>query len=426
MKTSNLINDLRQRGHLQDISDEAGLIELLESEKISFYCGFDPTADSLHVGSLLPLIVMKKFIEHGHTAIALVGTATGMIGDPSGKTEERALVDPKVTNQNAEKIQNQIHNFLGKSKNFKLVKNGDWLASIKFIDMLREVGKHFSVNQMIARDSVKTRLTEREQGISYTEFSYMILQALDFRHLYKHENCKLQIGGSDQWGNIASGIDLIRRMENSQKSYGLTIPLLINSNGKKFGKTESGNVWLSEEKTSSYAFYQFWLNTTDDDVEKYLKLFSSLSIAKIEEIIRLHKEKPESRTAQIALAFDVCSQLHGEEKAIQAKRTSEVLFQNKLDGLTYNDLILLKNEIPTFEVSRPDVSSLSVTDLLFNMNACESKSAARKLIQNGGISLNGEKVSDVNQKIELDKFLDRKACLVKIGKKHYHLVIVNE
>ena len=424
MIQSNPIAQLKERGQVQDITDEAGLISELDSKQVSFYCGFDPTADSLHVGSLLPLTVMKRLIKCGHRAIAVLGTSTGMIGDPSGKSEERTLVDEQIISQNAKSIEKQIYDFFGdcaKPTNVTIVKNGDWLSKLGFIEVLRDTGKHFSVNQMIAKDSVKSRLSEREQGISFTEFSYMILQAIDFHHLFVNLNCQLQIGGSDQWGNITAGIDLIRKKEMGGKSFGLTIPLLMNASGKKFGKTEAGNIWLSEKRTSPYSFYQFWLNSTDEDVESYLKLFTEIPVPEIKSLMVNHFQAPEKREAQRVLADVMTSLIHGEIKTVNCQKASSLLFSNKEEVLDANILYLLESDIPTYTLTKSQLNELSITEFLTLIKVTESKSAARKLIENGGVSINNVKQNEVTKVILPSLFLDGKIALVKIGKKNYVL-----
>jgi len=425
MKSVNLVEELKNRGLVQDISDEVELKTSLEKGSLGFYCGFDPTGDSLHVGHLLPLIALKKIASYGHNVIALLGSATGMIGDPSGKSEERNLVDIDVINHNSTEIEKQIKKFFDNSTDLKIVKNGDWLSQYSFIEVLRDTGKHFSVNQMIARDSVKSRLSQREQGISYTEFSYMLLQAIDFHHLFKTENCSVQIVGTDQWGNIASGIDLIRRKENGSKSFGVTIPLLVNSNGKKFGKTENGAVWLSEEKTSPYAFFQFWINTTDEDVFNHLRLFTDVPLTEISEIEEAHSKSPEKRIAQIRLAQEVSTLIHGKDKAVDAEKASQILFGNKDAVLTSEGLLLLRDEISTTAFLKNDFNEMGLPDFLVAVKASESKSSARKLIQNGGISINNKKHTDPTESISRSTFLDEKAMLLKVGKKNYFLCVLD-
>jgi tyrosyl-tRNA synthetase len=420
----NIINELRSRGYVQEITDEENLSKLFEQEPVTFYCGFDPTAESLHVGNLLPIKVIKTLINSGHKAIILLGTATGMIGDPSGKSQERILLEIETIEKNASLIEKQITKILSSVKypnNVQIVKNGDWLKNISYIEILRDVGKHFSVNQMIARDSVKSRLTEREQGISYTEFSYMILQAYDFLYLSKNHSCTLQIGGSDQWGNIASGIDLIRRINNS-KAFGLTIPLLMNSNGTKFGKSESGNIWLSEKNSSAYAFYQFWLNTADDDVENYLKLFTEIKLEEISTILKVHRESPEKRIAQKNLAKSVTVEIHGEIKTNNAEKASQILFSNDKNLIDFSTLQVLENEIKTFSINLSEIENLTLAELLAKVEISDSKSSARKLITNGGVSINNNKEADFNFPITKETFIEKKLLLLKIGKKNHVLV----
>lgn len=425
-----IIEELEWRGNLHDISHKDELSNLLEKEPSAFYCGFDPTADSLHVGSLLPLTTIKRFISHGHRAIILIGSATGMIGDPSGKSQERTLLSKEQLDHNSKSLEKQIRNFMFGDSSIKseeqvlFVSNADWLSKLSFIDILREIGKDFSVNYMMGKDSVKSRLSEREQGISYTEFSYMLLQAYDFNYLYKNNKCILQIGGSDQWGNITAGLDYIRKNNpGAKQAFGLTFPLITNADGQKFGKSESGTIWLDKTRTSPYAYYQFWLNVTDEDIEKYLKLFSMKNSEEISNLMAEHREKPEKRSAQRALAEELCSSLHGEPELKKVLQASEALFSQTDNPLLGESLVTLAGEIPTLKLSGRNIEDLPIQELLIECKAAESKSAARRLIDNGGVSLNHAKIKDPLYKLKQSDLLENKAMLIRTGKKNYFLVV---
>lgn len=325
----NLIEDLQYRGLINQMTDEEGLTKLLAEESVTLYCGFDPTADSLHIGHLLPILMLKRFQEAGHRPLPLVGGATGLIGDPSGKKAERTLNEKEVVDLWVERIKEQLSRFLEFKEGdnaAKMTNNYDWVGNMDVVSFLRDIGKNFGLNYMLAKDTVQSRI---ETGISFTEFTYMILQSLDFLRLYQNEGCRLQIGGSDQWGNITSGLELIRKSEENAKAYGLTVPLVTKSDGTKFGKTEGGAVWLDSEKTSPYEFYQFWINTDDRDVIKYIKYFTFLSHEEIEELNRKTKEEPEQRAAQKALAEEMTKLVHNEKALEQAIRISQALFKGK-------------------------------------------------------------------------------------------------
>ena len=412
-----LLTTLSSRGCIQDCSDTDELSKLLESKKITFYCGFDPTADSLHCGSMLPLILMHKLQKLGHKPVVILGTATGMIGDPSGKSEERVLLDQEQVHKNSKSIEKQIEKFIDLSS-AKILANHQWIEKMSFVDFLRDVGKHFSVNSMIAKDSVKARLTNREQGISFTEFTYMLLQAYDFFWLNKNENCQLQVGGSDQWGNITAGLELIRKKQSKLSAYGLTFPLLTTASGTKFGKTEAGAIWLDGEKTSPYHFFQYWLNAADEDIEKFLKLFSFKSLEEINEILNEHKKKPEQRLAQKSLATELCNLLHGEKETSAALDASSVLFSKDIKNKDSATLLKVFKDVPSIEIESPE---LSLIELLVMTKACNSNGEARRLIEAGGIYVNDEKRNDSKSKISSSDFIDNKVLILRSGKKNYYL-----
>jgi tyrosyl-tRNA synthetase len=414
-----LLKELEWRGLINQVTDQEGLEKLLSEEKVSLYCGFDPTADSLHIGSLLPILTLRRFQLAGHRPIALVGGATGLIGDPSGKKSERTLNAKEVVEQWSEKIKEQLSRFLdfeAADNPAKIANNYDWIGSLDVISFLRDVGKHFGLNYMLAKESVQSRI---ETGISFTEFSYMILQSLDFLKLYQSENCKLQIGGSDQWGNITAGLELIRKTEEDAKAFGLTIPLVTKADGTKFGKTESGTIWLDREKTSPYEFYQFWINTDDRDVIKYLKYFTFLSKEEIEQLERELQEAPEKRTAQKALAEEVTKLVHGEEALGQAVKISEALFSGSISELTADEIEQGFKDVPSFEYKGEEIA---LVELLVMANIVPSKRQAREDIANGAIYVNGERVQDVNKVLTKEDRIEGRFTVIRRGKKKYHLI----
>jgi tyrosyl-tRNA synthetase len=424
-----LLQELQSRGCLHDASHFSELEALLEKEKISFYCGFDPTANSLHAGSMLPLLIMRRLQQRGHTPIVLIGSATGMIGDPSGKSEERKLLDEETLRANVSGIEKQIRLFLGADgpNAFRLVKNDQWLGSVQLIEFLRDTGKHFSVNAMMAKESVKNRLENREQGISYTEFSYMLLQAYDYYWLNKHLDCRLQVGGSDQWGNITAGLELIRRRagESAPAAYGLTFPLLTTSTGAKFGKTERGAVWLDPRRTSPYSFYQYWLNTADADVVKYLQLFTTVDDEELSGLQQAVQEHPEERRAQQYLARTLCTLVHGAEETERALRAARILFGEKLDNIDSNTLLEIFSEVPSTALEADVLASgILLPDLLLRCGLANSKGAARRSIESGGIYLNNERAAGVDTRISSSALVDGAVLLLRSGKKNYHLVTI--
>jgi tyrosyl-tRNA synthetase len=417
-----LLHELEWRGLINQVTDMEGLRQLLNEEKVTLYCGFDPTADSLHIGSLLPILTLRRFQLAGHRPIALVGGATGLIGDPSGKKSERTLNPKETVQQWSNRIKEQLSRFLdfdAKDNPAKIANNYDWIGSLDVITFLRDVGKNFGLNYMLAKESVQSRI---ETGISFTEFSYMILQAFDFLQLYQTENCRLQIGGSDQWGNITAGLELIRKTEGEAKAFGLTIPLVTKADGTKFGKTESGTIWLDKEKTSPYEFYQFWINTDDRDVIKYLKYFTFLSKDEIEELERKLKEAPEQRAAQKALAEEMTKLVHGEDALKQAIRISEALFSGSVSELTAEEIEQGFKDVPSFEYEGEEVP---LVELLVMAKIVPSKRQAREDISNGAIYVNGERVQDINAVITKENRIEGRFTIIRRGKKKYYLIRYN-
>ncbi len=410
---------------LYDASE--GLEDALAHHSITGYIGFDPTAASLHVGSLLPIMGLVRLQQHGHTPIALVGGGTGMIGDPSGKTQERQLLSKEQIEYNVEGIRAQLSLFLDfevKKNRAMLINNADWLAPIPMVDFLRDVGKHFTVNYMLAKESVKRRFEEGD-GISFTEFSYMLLQSYDFLVLYDRYGCTLQLGGSDQWGNIVAGTELIRKMR-AAKGYGLVFPLITTSAGIKFGKTEAGSVWLDPNLTSPYRFYQFWINTEDSDVVKYLKCFTMLDQQAIAELEHSVAVSPEKREAQKRLAEEVTRTVHGESNLRKAIQASRVLFGGVIEDLSASDVLDIFAEVPSSEMPGDIFSGdgVSLVDLVITCGFATSKGAARRLIEDGGIYINNRRVSDVQATIGLSALIEGQYLVLRKGARNYHLVRV--
>ncbi len=422
MSTQAFIDELRWRGLLTQVSDEQGLLEYLDSGCQSLYCGFDPTADSLHVGSLVPLLALRRFQLQGHRPLLLLGGATGMIGDPSGRDDERSLNAGETVSNWIQALRVQVSGFLEfdiqDGTAAKIVNNLDWTHDLPVIDFLRDIGKHFSVNSMIQRDSVKSRLERTNEGISYTEFSYMLLQAMDFLRLAQNEGCLLQIGGSDQWGNIVSGIDLIRR-HTGESAFAFTMPLVTKADGTKFGKSAAGAVWIDPKKTSPYAFYQFWLNTADADVVSFLKLFTFLAQDEIESLEVEIQDRPELRKAHKKLAQEVTTIVHGEQAVVAAERISAALFAGDAGQLLESDLQELQQD------GMPCTSCAAGTGLLTAMveaGLTKSTGEARKLIQANGIKLNGDSIDDVGRDLTFEDALFNRFYLLRKGKKNYHLI----
>lgn len=413
-----LIDDLTWRGLIYQQTDESGIDTLLNKEQVTLYCGADPTADSLHIGHLLPFLTLRRFQEHGHRPLVLIGGGTGMIGDPSGKSEERTLQTEEQVELNVAGISKQMHSIFefDTEQGAKLVNNKDWLSQISLIDFLRDYGKHVRVNYMLGKDSIQTRL---EHGISYTEFTYTILQAIDFGYLNRNYNCKVQVGGSDQWGNITSGIELMRRMYGQTEAYGLTIPLVVKSDGKKFGKTEGGAVWLNPEKTSPYEFYQFWINTTDDDVIKFLKYFTFLSKEEIEQLEQSLSEAPHLREAQKALAENVTRFIHGQDALDDAIRISQALFSGDLQSLSANELKEGFKDVPQVTLNN---DTTNIVDVIVETGISSSKRQAREDINNGAIYINGLRQQDTTYELSATDKIENEFTIIRRGKKKYFMV----
>ena len=428
----NFVEELTWRGMVHTMMP--GTEELLEKEMVTAYLGIDPTADSLHIGHLCGVMMLRHFQRCGHKPLALVGGATGMIGDPSGKSQERNLLDEETLRHNQECIKKQLGRFLDFESDApnkaELVNNYDWMKDFSFLDFARTIGKHITVNYMMAKESVQKRLNgEARDGLSFTEFTYQLLQGYDFLHLYETKNCKLQLGGSDQWGNITTGAELIRRT-NGGEVYALTCPLITKADGGKFGKTESGNIWLDARYTSPYKFYQFWLNVSDEDAKRYIKIFTSLPKEEIEALIAEHEEAPHLRVLQKRLAKEVTILVHSEADYEAAVEASGILFGNatseslrKLDEAT---LLAVFEGVPQFEVPRQVLAQgVKAVDLLTEQAAVfASKGEMRKLVQGGGVSVNKEKLTAFDRKLGEQDLLDGKYLLVQRGKKNYYLLIV--
>ncbi len=424
---TDFIEELRWRGLLQDMMP--GTEELFKKETVTGYIGFDPTADSLHIGSLTQIFTLLRLQKAGHKPIALVGGATGMVGDPSGKSAERNLLDEEALNKNVNGIKKQLEKFLDFNAGVngaELVNNYDWMKDYSFINFIRDIGKHLTVSYMMAKDSVKNRL---ENGMSFTEFSYQLLQAYDFYFLYKHKNCKVQLGGSDQWGNITSGTELVRRKAGGE-AYGITTQLVKKADGTKFGKTESGNIWLDRTKTSPYRFFQFWINASDEDVENWIKIFTFLTKEEIDGLIAEHAKDKGKRVLQKALAKELTTIVHSAADYEAAVETSKVLFNGELkdfsalDEVTFLDVF---DGVPQFTINKSELeNSINVLDLLAEKTqVLPSKSEARKLIQGGGVSINKAKVETHELVINSSFLINNKYILIQKGKKNYFLCIVN-
>ncbi len=428
------IEELTWRGMIHQMMP--GTDEQLKKEMTTAYLGIDPTADSLHIGHLVGVMMLKHFQRAGHKPIALVGGATGMIGDPSMKSQERKLLDEETLRHNQEAIKAQLSKFLDFDSDApnaaEMVNNYDWMKNFSFLDFIRDVGKHITVNYMMAKDSVKKRLSgESQQGMSFTEFSYQLCQGYDFLHLYNEKNCRLQLGGSDQWGNITTGTELIRRTAGGE-AYALTCPLITKADGGKFGKTESGNVWLDPRYTSPYKFYQFWLNVSDADAEKYIKIFTSLTREEVEELVKLQAEDPGQRPLQKRLAKEITTMVHSAEEYEKAVEASQILFSNKagdaLRQLDEKTLLDVMEGVPQFEVDRKAIEEgVKLADLITDMAPVfPSKGEMRKMVQGGGVSVNKEKVSDPYMTVTPEMLLNGRYLLVQRGKKNYFLLRVND
>jgi len=422
-----LLDELNARGLLASCTDLVDLRHLLESGGVTLYCGFDPTADSLHVGHLMGQVTLRRFQIAGHRPIALAGGATGSIGDPSGKTSERQLLNKAQLAHNLDRIRSQLRRILDFECSVnpaRLVDNATWTEGVSFIDFLRDIGKHFSVNAMVAKESVRARMEDRATGISYTEFSYMLLQANDFLHLYETMNCALQIGGSDQWGNITAGIDLIRK-KAAQKAFGLTFPLLARPDGTKFGKTETGTIWLDPGRTSPYRFYQFFVQTDDDVVGSYLRMLTLLPLEEIDEIERRHRANPEEREAQRVLATAMTGLVHGASAAADAAKASKVLFGGGIEGVQEQIFEEIASDIPSSEVPRSLLEAgTALVDLLHLSALCPSKGRSRQDIEAGAIYVNNTRSGDPRRVITTSELIFGRYLLLRRGKRTYALIIV--
>lgn len=418
----NLYEELQWRGMLYDATE--GVQEALATSHITGYIGFDPTAASLHVGSLLPIMGLVRLQRHGHTPIALAGGGTGMIGDPSGRTTERQLLSNEKLAENLAGIRGQLAHFLdfeSRTNPALLLNNADWLTTISMVDFLRDTGKHFTVNYMLAKESVKQRY-ERGDGISFTEFSYMLLQAYDFLMLHERHNCVLQMGGSDQWGNIVAGTELIRKMRGT-KGYGMVFPLVTTSAGVKFGKTEAGAVWLDPNLTSPFRFYQFWFNTDDRDVVKYLKFFTMLEQAEIAELEASMGTAPEKREAQRRLGAEVTRMVHGDSQLQRALLATRVLFGGEMAGLSAGDVLDIFADVPSHELPKAafEGAGLALVEAVVACGIAPSKGAARRLIESGGINVNNQRVTDTQATLDLSTLIEGQCLVLRKGAKDYHL-----
>lgn len=425
----NLITELRWRGMVQDI--KPGTEEQLLKEMTTGYVGFDPTADSLHVGSLVPIFLLVHLQKAGHKPIALVGGATGMVGDPSFKAEERKMLDEETLLHNQQCIKAQLERFLDfdttRPNAAEMVNNFDWFKGITFLNFIRDIGKHITVNYMMAKDSVKKRL-EGDNGMSFTEFSYQMIQGYDFLHLYDHKNCKLQMGGSDQWGNIVTGTEMVRRISGGE-AFAFTCPLIKKADGTKFGKSEKGNIWLDPKKTTPYEFYQFWLNASDEDAESYIRIFTFMEEQEVNALITEHRVDPGKRLLQKRLAKEVTTFIHGADEYEFAIKTSEILFGNAsvdvLKSLSETQLLKVMAGVPQFEVSSADIAAgKDVVSFLADTGIFPSKGEARKTIQANGVSMNGNKISAIDLQINNDAMIIGKTILFQKGKKNFFLVKV--
>jgi tyrosyl-tRNA synthetase len=426
----NFVDELRWRGMIHDIMP--GTEELLNKEKISGYIGFDPTADSLHIGHMVQVMLLVHFQRAGHTPIALIGGATGMIGDPSGKSEERNLLDEASINRNLEAIKNQLSQFLdfqsGKPNTALMVNNYDWMKEYSFLGFIRDIGKHITVNYMMSKDSVRKRIgADAKEGMSFTEFSYQLVQGTDFLYLYRNKGCRLQMGGSDQWGNIVTGTELIRRKTGGE-AYALTCPLITKADGAKFGKTESGNVWLDPEKTSPYQFYQFWLNVSDDDAARYIRIFTVLGREEIDSIIEEHNRAPHERVLQKRLAEEVTVMVHSRDDYEGAVEASQILFgkgtTESLKRMNESTFLSVFEGVPVFDINPSLIAAgVSVADLCAeHTKILPSKGELRRLVQGGGLSINKQKVDNAELLVTEDFLLNNKYLLVQKGKKNYSLI----
>ncbi|MBF1209481.1 MAG: tyrosine--tRNA ligase [Gemella morbillorum] len=413
---SNLLEELKYRDLVYQQTDEEGIKKLLETESVSIYCGTDPTGDSLHVGHLLPFLTLKRFSKYGHKPVVLVGGGTGIIGDPSGRSEERQLQSLETIAENAKKLENQLRNIFGGDENIEFVNNGDWLGKMSMIEFLRDYGKLINVNYMLAKDSVSSRL---ENGLSFTEFSYTLLQGIDYAYLNEHHGVKMQLGGSDQWGNITTGLEIMRKLRGDVEAYGFTIPLMLKSDGTKFGKSTGGAVWLDPEKTTPYEFYQFWFNTADNDTISAIKKFTFLEKEEIEKLEESLAKEPHLRLAQKALAEELVKIVHGEAALESALNITKALFSGNIKELTLDELKVAVKGMPKAQLRKEDIN---IVDFLVESGVVTSKRQAREDVNNGAISINGDKVTDLAFTIDNSSRLEDSFTVVRRGKKNYKLV----
>ena len=413
---SNLLEELKYRDLVYQQTDEEGIKKLLETESVSIYCGTDPTGDSLHVGHLLPFLTLKRFAKYGHKPVVLVGGGTGIIGDPSGRSEERQLQSLETIAENAKKLENQLRNIFRGDENIEFVNNGDWLGKMSMIEFLRDFGKLINVNYMLAKDSVSSRL---ENGLSFTEFSYTLLQGIDYAYLNEHHGVKMQLGGSDQWGNITTGLEIMRKLRGDVEAYGFTIPLMLKSDGTKFGKSTGGAVWLDPEKTTPYEFYQFWFNTADNDTISAIKKFTFLEKEEIEKLEESLAKEPHLRLAQKALAEELVKIVHGEAALESALNITKALFSGNIKELTLDELKVAVKGMPKAQLPKEDIN---IVDFLVESGVVTSKRQAREDVNNGAISINGDKVTDLAFTVDSSSRLEDSFTVVRRGKKNYKLV----
>jgi tyrosyl-tRNA synthetase len=417
----NLFEELSWRGLVYDATE--GVSDLLGSASVTVYIGFDPTASSLHVGSLLPVLALARLQQFGHTPIAIVGGGTGMVGDPSGKTQERQLLSPDIIERNVAGIRSQLERFLSFEgpRAARIVNNAEWLAAIDLMTFLRDIGKHFTVNYMLQKESVSRRL-ENEDGISFTEFSYLLLQSYDFLQMFDRYGCGMQMGGSDQWGNITAGVELIRKLRG-KRTHGLVMPLVTSASGTKFGKTEAGAIWLDPGRTSPFRFYQFWLNTDDRDVDRYLKFFTFLAKDEIDVLGAATATHPEQREGQQALAREITRMVHGDEQMRRAEHASSLLFGEDITTLSVDDVLAVFEDVPSTDVSEGDLTrGLTLVDLVAQIKLAPSKSEARRLVQSGGVYVNNRRVSDPQRRLEREHAIGGRLFVLRKGQKQNHLV----
>lgn len=423
-----LLEELAQRGLVEQTTHEQELQKALQTERLSVYCGVDPTADSIHVGHLLPFLTLARLQKAGHRPVVLVGGATGMIGDPSGRDSERTLLSDEEVAKNVEAIRNQLSQFVSfEGENAAvMVNNYDWIGKMSYVEWLRDVGKHFTVNYMTAKESVRRRLEDRDQGISYTEFSYMLLQAYDYYHLNKTLDCKLQIGGNDQWGNITAGIELIRKRGGGE-AYGMTLPLLTTAAGEKFGKSAGNAVWLDPKRTSPYELYQFFLRTEDADVERLLLCFSMRPVEEIKTLVATHNEAPHKRDAQRALAEEMTQMIHGEDGLKRAQQASEVLFGSEITGFNDDELSKIFKDVPSQELERSRLKEgYPIIELLADSTLYKSRGEARRALSAGGVYLNNRRVEDLEKLVTLEDLASETVLVLRKGKRNYLLTRFNK